>query len=696
MLSGLFKSVPFILSVAKLALAANVIDITAVTDGYATASTSNGITTVTPNAIPSTLTTSSVYFHTIEARDIVNASASPLTSAVITPASYDFTFGTVYVPIATYAWTGGYTRTIDTMRYITDFNNPTNYVLGSLILMPEITLITWTGTTTSNSIIVTSQYHDLGRFVSLTTYTMLEVPTPLPATHTYEYTGDVTTTSTLTYGVLYNAAISMTTDVALLVPESTLTIWTGTGTSTILVTATAIDATGQPTLTTYTQFASPISIGNTYAWTGTYTMTTKAKYYLEDPTKRETIGYVLLIPETTLSTWTGTTTRTSIVITSELVDFWSACLTTYTMLEVPSSTAKNNFGYTGDAAAITSTLISNTTDGALGSTTTAIDAAGTAGASSASTGITASETYEYTGTSTITSTLVYTTTNVEGKDITVTEVAVLVPETTLTTWTGSFITSVVITATAVDADGKPFVTTYAMVQLPHSAVSTSTWSKSFSSTIVTTVGTIVTTIVCIPSSTAASTDTADESLTKAVYGTMTWSNSYASTIVTTIGTTVSTIVYIPSSSTIVSVTSTECAQCGTSIWSKSTTSTATTTISGVVLTIVCVPNSTASSSNQKTTDTASNRLTDSTETMSTALMNFGTNGTTGVIGATGTFAKTEVLATTNITPTGTKTLDALILSSHSSAQPSAAVYAGSGYKLKNSFVLALVAYMLAI
>jgi hypothetical protein len=36
------------------------------------------------------------------------------------------------------------------------------------------------------------------------------------------------------------------------------------------------------------------------------------------------------------------------------------------------------------------------------------------------------------------------------------------------------------------------------------------------------------------------------------------------------------------------------------------------------------------------------------------------------------------------------------VSSRSISQPSVTVYEASGYKLKNSFVLALVAYMLAI
>ncbi|MDF2700808.1 MAG: hypothetical protein K0Q49_2371, partial [Haloplasmataceae bacterium] len=286
-----------------------------------------------------------------------------------------------------------------------------------------------------------------------------------------------------------------------------------------------------------------------------------------------------------------------------------------------------------------------------------------------------SHTYAYTGQSSITSTLVYTTTDASGNLVTTTDVAVLVPETTLAAWTGSYTSFVVVTTSAIDSNGKPVKTTYTVAQVPSSTCSTSTWSNSFTSTVVTTIGTTVTTVVCVPSST--SDVSVNKITTEPNYITTTWSNSYTSTIIATSGTTVTTIVCVPSSSTITK-TSTECAKCQTFTWYKSYSTTATTSVSGAISTIIYVPSTTSTLSNQKPI-----------------------SGSAGTITGLTTSTKTELTGITLSTvPTsiefGATTKPSVSTASGSSTANLSAIYEGSGYKLGNSVILALAAYMLVI
>jgi hypothetical protein len=635
------------------------------------------LTTYTMVELPSLITASHTYAYSAQA-----AFTSTFIDTVTDAHGVNTTISGVVVQASGTAFTS-------TLIYITTYSHGVDTTITDIaLLVPETTLTTWTGTTTSSVLITTTAIDANGKPV-LTTYTMLEVPSDIsqPSTFaTYAYTGDATIKSTLVYTHEIMGLPFLTTETAVLVPETTLSTWTGTATSSVLISTSAIDANGKPVLTTYTMLEIPsatstLTASNTYAYAGESTITSIRVYATLDADKFVIVTDVAVLePVITLSTWTGSFT-TSVIITATMIDSnGNIVLPTYTMLKVPSRIPP-------------STVVSSTTDVL----------------STIITSLTASNTYAYTGTSTTTTTLFYSSTDAAGKLIRITDVAVLVPEKTLTIWTGNFTTSVVSTTTAIDANGKPIVTTYTMVQLPFFDVSTSVWSNSFASTLVTTVGTNLTTIFFIPSSSAAATFTIPTTATTILHDTITWSNSYASTITATLGTTVSTIVCIPSSSTIITFTKvlTECTQCQTSIWFKSFVSTATTTVSGVISTIFYVPNSASTLLNQNTIDTITNKLSDSTETTSiipkSSQITDTTVTTTPICTSTTTGILSETtVATYNSTPTDTSIayesteVTASTVSSHLTFQPSVTVYEASGYKLKNSIVVALVAYMLAI
>lgn len=172
---------------------------------------------------------------------------------------------------------------------------------------------------------------------------MLEVPSDIrqPSTFaTYAYTGDATIKSTLVYTHEIMGLPFLTAETAVLVPETRLSTWTGTATSSVLISTSAIDANGKPVLTTYTMLEIPYatSASNTYAYAGESTITSIRVYATLDADKFVIVTDVAVLePAITLSTWTGSFT-TSVIITATMIDSnGNIVLLTYTMLKVPSS-----------------------------------------------------------------------------------------------------------------------------------------------------------------------------------------------------------------------------------------------------------------------------------------------------------------------------------------------------------------------
>jgi hypothetical protein len=221
----------------------------------ATSSTSNAIS-ATSNVyayIPSTLTSRFVHFPNIQARDLLTPSRS-------------------------YAYTGT-TIITSTLIYETSIAGDTYTITDVAVLFPETTRTTISGYPPGTIHITTSAINEAGRPV-LTTYDLVIVAPELAPSTTYPYTGTETITSSLIYLTddPFGGPGLYTTDVAVLTPEITLTTWTGTFTSTALVTTIAVNDLGVPQLTTYTMLqvpsaTIPTAASNTYAYTGTVTIT---------------------------------------------------------------------------------------------------------------------------------------------------------------------------------------------------------------------------------------------------------------------------------------------------------------------------------------------------------------------------------------------------------------------------------------
>ncbi|KAG0677699.1 hypothetical protein C6P40_000716, partial [Pichia californica] len=247
---------------------------------------------------------------------------------------------------------------------------------------------------------------------------------PSSASHTYEYTGTSSGTSSLIYVSNVDGVSITVTDVAVLVPEGdTVVTWTETTPATSYITTTALNSDDAPQLTTVTYDYVLISATNSYAYTGTFSGTTTLTYTSTVEGVSTTVTDVaVLVPEgDTVVTWTATTPATSYITTTALNSDDAPQLTTVT------------YDYV---------LIS------------------------------ATNSYAYTGTFSGTTTLTYTST-VEGVSTTVTDVAVLVPEgDTVVTWTETTPATSYITTTALNSDDVPQLTTvtykYDLMNATHS------------------------------------------------------------------------------------------------------------------------------------------------------------------------------------------------------------------------------------
>ncbi|MDF2950169.1 MAG: uncharacterized protein K0R07_2218, partial [Sedimentibacter sp.] len=275
-------------------------------DNSATDSTFNVIKTNASNSyayIPSTLTTRTVQFPTIEARGLTD------------------------IPSDTYLYTGSSTIT-STLVYATTDSAGHSFTTTDIAVLEPITftyygdiLGTYTGYMQGtiidpNGVPITSWYN------------FYEVPYPNAATptgptpsNTYEYAGSSTITSTLVYATTDSAGNSITTtDIAVLMPQI-LTYYVGiTDTETGMMITPFVDSNGVPveTFYYYVQLPNLPPATHTYAYTGSSILTTTLVYPTLDNAAQLflTTDIAVLDPETTLTTWTGTTTSTVLVTTT--------------------------------------------------------------------------------------------------------------------------------------------------------------------------------------------------------------------------------------------------------------------------------------------------------------------------------------------------------------------------------------------